>query len=250
MNASTRIGVCCYEGDANQVREALPLYLHHGCPVTVASPEDSPVVIDHANVSNRFAGTRTGSVVEIQVPGEPGPRVVTTGRQANMRVASQWGRILECREDWFFLNDSDSFSLAANFPPVLYTEPNTIWCGVAAVPDEHYWNAPPGLPHFALQPPFFVGRAALTRMVAAAPAIQDPFPWIDHFILHMAWKAGVAFKALPDYYGADLDRVPGALAEAVAAVRRGATFIHSSKFAATRDPLIRAREEYLRGRPR
>lgn len=248
---SGRVGVFCYDGDADQVRGALPLYLQHGWPVTVVSPEDSPAVIDHPGVESRFAGSRGGSVTEVHVKGEAEPRVVAKGHQANMRVVAQMACMLGYPEEWFFLNDSDSFSLAPEFPTVLYSDNNTIWCGVAPVGAEHYWNAPPGLPHFALQPPFFLHRKALARMVEVGPTVNDPFPWIDHFILHMAWKAGVTYKSLPLHVGADTDRVPGALAAAVNGVRNhGAIFIHSSKFPATRDPLIQARRDFLTSRRR
>jgi len=46
LNPDTLIVVHCWQGDAQQVVDALPVHLRHGCPVLILSPEDSPVKID------------------------------------------------------------------------------------------------------------------------------------------------------------------------------------------------------------
>ena len=40
MNPNTRVSVHCYKGDMPQVTGAMPIYLHHECPVVIMSPDD------------------------------------------------------------------------------------------------------------------------------------------------------------------------------------------------------------------
>src|ERR1019366_3006077 len=58
MNKSTRVAVCCYAGDGKQVAGALPILLHHECPVVILSPTDEPFKIDHPGVENKTGGLR------------------------------------------------------------------------------------------------------------------------------------------------------------------------------------------------
>ena len=91
MNPDTRVSVHCYEGDGHQVRDALTLYLHHGCPVTVFSPVDSPVMVD--GVVCRHVGRREGSIMEVSDLALGGTedvkRTVTGGKIANERQRDQ-----------------------------------------------------------------------------------------------------------------------------------------------------------------
>lgn len=250
MNPNTRVSVHCYEGDEHQVRAALELYLHHECPATVISPHDSRVFIEHSGIECRFAGRREGSVRVIQVPGEPVERTVTGGQIANDRQVSQLRLLLSYPEEFFLMNDADSFCLAPQISRYLYAEPDVIWCGVAHDPQvEFYEGYPDDFPRFALQPPYFAHRRLIERMLEVAPQLtyNDKLPWIDHFMMQMAYAAKVRFQTFADHYGADLDRYPENLPLAVNAVRRlGKVFIHSAKSPLTWGPLVAARQEYAR----
>lgn len=246
MNPNTRVSVHCYEGDGHQVRDALHLYTHHECPLTIISPEDSQVVIP--GVECRFAGKRDGSVLTVQIPGEPVERIITGGQLANDRQVAQLKLLLTYPEEWFLMNDADSFCLSPQIPRYLYNRPDTIWCGVANDPNEPAYvgaNLPADFPRFALQPPYFTHRNVIERMLLTTPTYDERFPWIDHFMMHMAYLAQVRFVNFDDGYGADLDRYPENLPPAVRAVRyQGKVFIHSSKCKTSWGPLVEARAGY------
>lgn len=252
MNPNTRISVHCYEGDGHQVRDALQLYLHHMCPVTILSPEDSRVVIDNPGVECRFAGVRGDSVRTVKIPCEPVARIVTGGDTANARQVAQLKLLLTYPEEWFLMNDADSFCLSPEISPYLYEDTGKIWCGVAHDPNEAGYRAaglPRDFPRFALQPPYFAHRSVIERMVATTPQVNaHEFPWIDHFMMHMAYLAKVRYQNFTDGYGADLDRYPENLPPCIRAVRReGKVFIHSAKAPATWGPLVEARAQFLAG---
>lgn len=250
MNPNTRVSVHCYAGDGHQVLDALQLYTHHQCPLTIISPWDSPVVIQ--GVECAFAGRREGSVRSVVV--DERPRIVTAGPIANERQVEQMKILLTTLENWFLMNDADSFCLAAKIPDYLYHETNTIWCNLAQdtlpMNQPGYKGYPIGFPKIALQPPYFAHRRVLEKFVAVAPNIKcnDIMPWIDHFMMQLAYDAKVTCKNFSDGWAGDLDRwVPSPLPQAVLAVRRqGKIFVHSSKSPLTWMPLVEARREYER----
>lgn len=249
MNKDTRVSVHCYEGDGHQVRDALQLYLHHQCPVTVISPEDSRVVIDHPGIECRFAGKREGSVIHVKIPAEPVERIVTGGPIANQRQVEQMKLLLTYPESWFLMNDADSFCLSPEISRYLYDENKKIWCGVAPDPNEPaYEGYPADFPHFALQPPYFMHRSLIEKMVAVAPQLiyHEKQPWIDHFMTHMAYAAKVSFQNFRDGIGSDIDRYPENIPVVHAAIRNeGKVFFHSAKSPKTWGPLVECRRDYV-----
>jgi hypothetical protein len=249
MNPSTRVSVHCYEGDGHQVRDALELYLHHQRPVTIISPTDSRVVID--GVDCRFAGQREGSIETRVFGNEPEPRVVTAGPVANQRQIEQMKLLLTYPDSFFLMNDADSFCLSPQLPHYLYDR-DIIWCNYVEDPlgDNRpgYDGYPPEFPFFAMQPPYFLSRAAMEKLIAVSGSIvpNKIMPWIDHFMLQLAFAAGITVHRFKDSIASDVDRYPENLAPTLDLIRNeGRIFVHSSKSPKTWRPMIEARQEYL-----
>ena len=248
MNPDTRVSVHCYEGDGHQVRDALELYLHHQCPLTVISPEDSRVVIE--GIDCRFAGTREGSVEHRMVDGAI--RIVTRGPIANQRQVEQMKLLLTYPENFFFMNDADSFCLSPEIPRYVYAEPDVVWCNrvrdTLPMNQPGYVGYPRDFPHMALQPPYFISRRSIERMLAVAGQIvpNDIMPWIDHFMLQLAYAAKIDYRNFTDSVASDVDRYPQNLRPALQMIRNyGKVFVHSSKSPATWRPMVEARRDYL-----
>lgn len=247
MNKDTRISVHCYEGDAHQVRNALPLYLHHQCPVTIISPTDSRVTIE--GLDCRYAGARAGSTGRwaSDFKQEGSERIVTGGPIANERQRLQMKALLDCPENFFLMNDSDSMCLHAELPSYLYAEPDIVWSNL--VHDPLPRNQPgyaPGFPRLALQPPYFLSRWTIEAMLAVADqvTVNPVMPWIDHYMLQLAVQAKLVWKGFPDGLSSDLYHI-GHLEWAQVQVRHlGRIFIHSAKSKETWGPLLHAHTQF------
>ena len=249
MNPDTRVSVHCYEGDGHQVRAAMELYSHHKCPVTIISPTDSRVVID--GVDCRFAGQREGSIETRVFGNEPEPRIVTAGPIANQRQIEQMKLLLTYPEKFFFMNDADSFCLSPELPQYLYDR-DIIWCNYVEDPigDNRpgYADYPPKFPFYAMQPPYFLSRASMEKLIAVSGSIvpNKIMPWIDHFMMQLAFAAGITVHRFKDSVASDVDRYPENLAPTLDLIRNeGRVFVHSSKSPVTWRPMIEARKKYL-----
>lgn len=254
-NPDTLVVVHCYAGDADQVSNALPLFLHHGCPVLVLSPTDAPVRIDHVGVECRSAG-----------------QAAYIGQPSLDRQRAHLELLLEYPQTWFLLNDADSVCLSPLLPKYLYEGGDTVFSNEAIDPRPRHSL----YPKLALQPPYFVTRNAIERMLAVADRITaDPItPFIDWYMLALVCEAGLPHRSFPDGSGTSLrgwryGEVPEAALGATAtptgevseggtdgaalmeeAVRRGAVLIHSIKHKGVLDRMVLAHEEYLRSPPR
>lgn len=180
-------------------------------------------------------------------------RVVTKGPIANQRQIEQMKLLLTYPENFFFMNDADSFCLSPELPAYLYAAPDVVWStyvrDTLPLNQPGYIGYPADFPHAALQPPYFMSRRSIEKMLAVADQIvpNEIMPWIDHFMLQMAYAAKLEYRRFENSIAADLDRYPRNLPSAVATARNGAVFVHSSKSPKTWRPLMAARLEYLRG---
>jgi hypothetical protein len=240
--------VHCYEGDAHQVVSALGLYTHHQCPVTVISPIDSPVTID--GVDCRFAGVREGSTGRwaADFNQEGSNRIVTGGPIANARQIAQMKKLLECPENFFLMNDSDSMCLDAKIPDYLYAEPDIVWSNLVHDPMPiNQPGYPHGFPRLALQPPYFLSRRTIGAMISVAHKVvtNSIMPWIDHYMLQLAVEAKLVWKGFPDGVSTDL-RHPGHLEWAQVQVRHlGRIMLHSAKSTEDWGPLVHAHNQFV-----
>jgi hypothetical protein len=252
MNPNTHVSVHCYEGDGHQVRDAMELYLHHQCPLTIISPTDSQVVID--GVECRFAGQREGSIKThvFSSSGDMKPRTVTAGPIANQRQIEQMKLLLTYPEKFFLMNDADSFCLSPEISQYLYDSPDIIWCNYVEDPlgenRPGYDGYPPEFPFCAMQPPYFMSRASMEKLIAVSGSIvpNKIMPWIDHFMIQLAFAAKIKVERFTDSVAADVDRYPQYMPETLNLIQNyGRVFVHSSKSPTTWKPMIEARKKYL-----
>ena len=172
MNEGTLIVVHCYQGDSYQVQSMLDVWTHHERPVLMLSPKDSPVPIDHPQVTNEIAG---------QV-GWKGPHTLR-------RQVEHWKIAHKTNSSWYLLNDSDSMCLSAQLPEYLFEDPDIFWSNVLCHEGEHLETDQPNF-----NPPYFVSNSLLCAMIDAAEALEpgdgflEPHDWgqaIDGFYTHL-----------------------------------------------------------------
>lgn len=242
MNNGVLVSVHGYAGDQQQVHDLLPAFEHHQRPVLIVSPEDSPI-------------TKVGPHTCIHA----GKRAYI-GQDSWDRQYLQMKKLLEYPFDFYFLNDSDSFCLTPELPPYLFTPGDTVYSnqvtdfrapgqtwtdssGSVTWPDDYH----KGYPLIAMQPPYFIPRDCLERIVKVGkrPAcITTPF--IDWYMVEVCVDAGV--KHLPFQTGASCETVTPNGIETMknCIARKGATFIHSVKTKEVFDDLRLLHQQLLR----
>lgn len=239
MNEDTRVSVHCYEGDAPNVRDLneAGLYSHHGCPVTILSPEDSPVVIEGMDC-------RQGGIRE------------SAGQGSLDRQRRHMEMLLEYPENFFYMNDGDSVCLSPRFPDYLYAEPNVLWSNLVwnPIPEQQQGYGaeyyPGGFPRLAFQPPYFISRAVIERLLTVAddPSVKcNPImPFIDHYMVQLAVAAKVTWKAFPDGISYAISTGVGEMERALVEVRHKAMkFVHSVKSRRYWEPLVNEHAEFV-----
>ena len=183
-NPGVLVTVHCYQGDADNVRSWLPLYLHHGRPVLVMSPEDSPVVIDHPQVQNHSAGPRA-----------------YVGQKSMDRQRAHLEYLAKQPYDWFLMNDADSVCLSPDLPEFLFERDDALWSLHANEWRKH--SSP--YPKIGLHPPYFCSKKVIKKLLTAADLPQvrahEVTPFIDWYMLALACESGVEIPDYPAPYG-------------------------------------------------
>lgn len=238
MNPDTRVAVCCYAKDGHQVAEMLDLYLHHECPVTILSPENSKFEIQHPRIDNRFGGKRCA-----------------IGQDALDRHREHLRILLTYPEEYFLIHDSDSVCLSPQLPDFLYAEPDILWSCLVTDETPHQQKFyREGFPHIAFQPAWFMSRKTIEAMLARVAHENLPanpgLSFIDYWLVELALEVGRPYKGIPGALSLPLsDDNPPAKEQGLEAVRNGAIFIHSVKGARHVAPFIAARAEYVAANP-
>lgn len=227
---NTRVSIHCYAGDARQVVETLPAHARHGCPITVLSPEDSPVMID--GVDCRVGGLRQSI----------GLRAVERQRE-HMKI------LLSYPEDFFLMNDADSMCISPKLPAFLYAEPSVLWSCIMyiAIPEEQAALTRKGHPFVTLHPPYFMHRSTIEALLAQPVKVESHYDgYIDHWMGEAAVNAGIVWKGYPSFYSGPISTMPNCFEDAyVAARHRGALFVHAVKAPQFWVPLLAAHEKWL-----
>lgn len=249
MNEDTRVIICCYAGDMHQLH--MPVYLQHGCPVTVLSPDDSRAEIP--GVDCKFGGKRA-----------------YIGQDSLDRQHEHLKLMLTYPENFFLIHDSDSVLLDAKIPDYLYAEPDVVWSNQVedAIP-EHQDTFLEGWPHIALQPPYFLSRKTIEAMVAAGddPRVKAThmMPFIDYYMVQLTMVAGLSYKRFADCLSCPIACDP-LKAQTLLPVHRetysngykiamrgvlneGAVIIHSVKDPSAVQEFMQARKQFLVGNP-
>lgn len=178
MNDDTLVAVCCYQGDAHLVSALMPQHQAHGCPIIVFSPSDSVVLIP--GVVNHSVGRRA-----------------YIGEDSLQRQLRYLEHLLTWPQRYFLINDSDSFCAGAKLPEALREADENvgtvIWSSEVVEPRPH---ASP-YPKLAFQPPYFLHRDAVARMLRVASRVPcHPItPYVDWFMLALSCEAGLAHRS-------------------------------------------------------
>jgi hypothetical protein len=236
LNPNTRVAVCCYAGDGPQVSGAVPLLVHHECPVVILSPTDSMFAIDHPGIENKCGGLR-------QYTGQ-----LSLDRQReHMRI------LLEYPEDFFLMHDADSVCLSPKIPDYLYTK-DVLWSNLVhdSMRERAQGFYMDGFPRLAFQPPYFLSRKTIERLLAPVAveniSMNPTLPFIDHYMVQLAVKAGVPWENFTDGFTGPISGDYPSFKRAWDAVQRGAVMIHSVKAPESWQALMTARSNYLAGR--
>ena len=229
--------MCCYAGDGHQVSGALPIILHHECPVVILSPTDEPFKIDHPGIENRSGGLRQ-----------------YTGQLSLDRQREHMKILLEYPEDYFLMHDADSVCLSQKIPDYLYAE-DVLWSNLVndhMAGREHGFYID-GFPRLAFQPPYFMSRKVIERLLAPVAdknlEMNPTLPFIDHYMVQLAVAAGVPWKNFSDGFTGPISGDRRSFELGWRAARSGAVMIHSVKAPQFWQPLVRAREMYLSNAP-
>lgn len=228
MNARTLVSVHGYAGDGHQIWDQIRVHESHKCPIVVLSPVDSPITRMGPHIC-RHAGKRA-----------------YVGQESLDRQVAQMRVLLEYPFDFYLMNDSDSICLSPKIPEYLYKTPATAWSNI--VSDEMH-KRPAGytLPRLASQPPYFMSRPVLERIVERANNIvADPTtPFIDWWFIAAYHQAKVQYQGFPD--GASCPTDPNSFPVMHDLVREhGRIFVHSIKTPEVLASLIAARDFYVR----
>jgi hypothetical protein len=193
MNDNTLVTIHGYAGDAGQIDMMMPYYKHHGCPVMVLSPEDSPITPRMLKNPGHNVGVEFRTAGKRAYIGQ-----LSLDRQLeHLRVMLNDPRQFQ----WFLANDADSVVLKVDLPQYLYEEKDVMWSNIVsdAMHDHH---RPPGYPwpHLAFQPPYFFSRHVLEKIVAVGPSVPgDPgTPFIDWVMMAWTVAAGMKYKSFPE----------------------------------------------------
>lgn len=233
MNENTLVAVSAYAGDKHQVENNLPLYLHHGCPVLILSPEDAPIT----GVSDKR--------VHCQWHGQKG----WIGKHTLERHVKFLRALLTFPHQFFLFHDADSICLSPRISPYLYADANTFWCNVV----QDLNPGPSLLPKLALQPPYFFHRRTIQLQLdnlhnlpisyygQVGPSdggrLPVPTECIDHFVLQLAHASQRPYKSFLD--GASFETASPQGLETMSELVRvhGRIFLHSVKTKAALDRL-------------
>ncbi len=239
MNESTLLVGCGYAGDAHQIKVLLPVWQHHNIPIVVMSPIDSPIESMGPHIC-RTEGLRA-------YIGQK-----SLDRQwMQMRAALEFNQADGTPFQWFLLNDSDSFVFTPELPAYLYEDPEIVWSNQVndfRVPGESWQGLPPwpldyhaGFPLVAMQPPYFLSRQAMQRMVDIASSIKmcPICPFIDWWMVQATITAKLKHSGFRTGASCETTTANGLAVMSQRVREYGATFIHSVKTQYALDQLTR-----------
>ncbi len=240
MNKNTLLAGFGYAGDQSQIKILMPYWEHHKIPIVVMSPIDSPITSMGAHIC-REEGLRG-----------------YTGQRSLDRQWMQMRALLEFNDkdgkpfQWFLLNDSDSLVLTPELPAYLYEDQEMLWGNKVndfRKPGESWQGLPPwpmdyhkGHELVAIQPPYFLSRNAMERMVKVASAIKmcPICPFIDWYMIQLADEAGINHKSFHACASCETTTANGLAVMSECIIKRGATFIHAIKTQSALDACVAA----------
>lgn len=242
MNANTLVVVHGYAGDQRQIEENLDMYEHHQRPVLILSPEDSPInkIGPH---HCRFGGKRA-----------------YIGQDSIDRQLAHLRILCEYPFEWYLLNDADSFCVEPKLPDYLFKDDELVYSNEVKdfrVPGQRYVDASQniditsapdyhaGFPLIAMQPPYFMHKRCLIRMVQAGRQEACPVtPFIDWYMVQACTATNVRHSPFQGAHGANCETVtPNGRETLINCVKRGAIFLHSIKNGSVKNSLVKIYNE-------
>jgi hypothetical protein len=231
VNSDTLVAVQAYEGELRQVKEMLPGWEHHECPLVFISPEDAR--IDIPGYDCRWAGERGWGGLH------------TIDRQIeHLKILAEYP------QEWILYNDADSFCILPEIPGYLYEEDDVFWSNqrptgiffdsaqqlahmsvdLTNISAEHVgnmeqiqdaknaaayllnipaWESYRFKQTMAFQPPYFFSRTALLRMIDAAEESKKDIivPLIDWWWPLVAKHAGLLIASFPNGHSHTTDKI-------------------------------------------
>jgi len=237
-NPSTLLVICGYDGDEHQIKTFLPLYEHHNIPIVVLSPEDAPIKA-------------------------MGPHIcISRGKRAYTGQDSLNRQHLHLREalrfpfKHYLFHDADSFTITPQIPAYLYERDDVFYSNQVndfRVPggtweDGTVWpiDFHEGYPLIAMQPPYFMSRGILEKLVEAGKDFSikacEITPFIDFYMVQLCTKQHIKHKPFRDGVSCETVTENG---RAIVSryVREGANMIHSVKSEEAMNLLMEAYKE-------
>src|SRR6266508_4379022 len=128
-----------------------------------------------------------------------GPHICRTGglqsyigRDSLFRQIRHLQILLEYPFKYYLMNDADSMCISPNLPDYLYNESHVVWSN--EVSDMmHQRMRGYQYPRLAFQPPYFISRDNIVRMLENAKRIiiDSTTPFIDWWMMAVVCKAGL-----------------------------------------------------------
>lgn len=229
MNPLTLVTVHGYYGDSAQVRNALRYYEHHGCPVVIMSPVDSPIQKMGPHIC-RFAGRRQ-----------------YIGQLSLDRQFEQMRAMLDYPFQYFLANDSDSVCISPKIPEYLYDSPDVFWSNeVSDLMHQRKSDYP--WPRLAFQPPYFFSRSILERMLATQGTFNtDPqTPFIDWVMMAICVAGNIPHKNFPHGCSCPTSDYNSRRHMCDRVANHGAVMLHSIKTPIALQEVVSARYQHNR----
>lgn len=226
----TLVSVHGYKGDAGQIVNNLPVYVHHKCPVVIFSPEDSKIEKMGPHIC-RFGGKRQ-----------------YMGADSLIRQQIHLRMLLEYPFDFFLMNDSDSFCISPEIPAYLFKERGVLWSNEVS---DVMHSRPPGYkyPQLAFQPPYFFSRDVIETLIRANVEPDPKTPFIDWVMMAWAVVTNCRHKTFPDGISCPTSDNHSASVMASHVMNHGKVMLHSIKTARVLHNLLTCRKRYAAGHP-
>lgn len=175
----TLVVIHCWQGDKDNVIDFLPYHKRHKLPILILSPEDSPVVIEEPGVTWHAVGKRA-----------------YFGQESLERQRAHLTYLLTLPYDYFLLNDADSICVEPELPSYLFTEENKgiVWSN--EVPEFRPHQSP--YPKIAMQPPYFLHRSAIEKLLTVDVSAHPITPYIDWYMVALCEESKTPHKSFPD----------------------------------------------------
>lgn len=234
MNEGTIIAVNGWEGDRPLIEDLMWMHEQHECPIVVLSPNDSRITSMRGHIC-AWAGEREWA-----------------GFKSLRRQIEYYRIMLTFPWNYCLFHDGDSVCLSPEIPRYLY-ENDVLWSNEISDmmhkrPDSYF------LPRIALQPPWFMSRKIMERLLReldTSMPYNEQTPVIDWMLMAVCDTTGIPHRCFRN--GFSLPTHPGAGEHRQRALdlvgKQGAEFAHTVKSFNDLVTFIEARANFLGTHP-